>query len=90
MDAVIRQEAPSGVTEVDEVELDVVHLGAEFGELAIQILTTRSTVAVVGLGYVGLPLLMTAARNEASMPDTTLGVFTRFQVGFPGSIRSGE
>ena len=62
MDAVIRQEAPSGVTNVDEVELDVVHLGAEFGELAIQILTTRSTVAVVGLGYVGLPLLMTAAR----------------------------
>lgn len=60
----IRQEAPSEVTNVDEVDIDVdvVHLAADFGELAIQILTTRSTVAVVGLGYVGLPLLMTAAR----------------------------
>lgn len=57
---------------MDEVDLDldidldvgvgVVHLGADFGELAIRILTTKSTVAVVGLGYVGLPLLMTASR----------------------------
>jgi UDP-N-acetyl-D-glucosamine dehydrogenase len=51
------------VLDVDvDVEVGAVHLGADFGELAIQILTTKSTIAVVGLGYVGLPLLMTASR----------------------------
>ncbi|MDP9302157.1 MAG: nucleotide sugar dehydrogenase [Actinomycetota bacterium] len=56
----IRQEAASQA--ITTHDADVLHLAADFGDLAIRILTTRCTVAVVGLGYVGLPLLMSAAR----------------------------
>ena len=31
----------------------------------------------------------TAASEASSMPETTFGVFSRRQTGFPGSIRSG-
>ena len=31
----------------------------------------------------------TASRDSLSMPETTFGVLTKFQVALPGSIRSG-
>jgi nucleotide sugar dehydrogenase len=47
---------------VDVETVDVWRLEQDpLGELAIRIVTKRATVAVVGLGYVGLPLLAAAA-----------------------------
>jgi nucleotide sugar dehydrogenase len=56
--AVVREEA-------DGLEVRIA-AGDPLGELAIRIVTHRATVGVVGLGYVGLPLLVTAA--EAGFP----------------------
>lgn len=85
----LEQEVPTTRVDLDRIDLDRIDLDRvdldrvdldrvtvdPLGELAIRILTLRSTVAVVGLGYVGLPLLVAAA--GAGFPVIGFDIDTR-------------